>query len=534
MTAAVDVRELFRIHRTAEGDAAALQGLTLRIDEGELVAVLGPSGAGKSTLLRILAALERPSAGSARVLGVEVGTLRSRGAATFRARRLGMVDQHYGRALSPDLTCAEIVEQGLALLGAEPAARRLRAAELLERVGLPDVASALPGDLSGGEQQRVAVCAAVAHRPKLLLADEPGGELDAVSAHSVYALIADLAREEGTTVLMVSHDPATSAVVDRSVQIRDGRLSDERLRDGGAAIVVGRGGWLRVPEELLRASGIGERAQAEIQDGGVMLRPSGELFKQVPGTVLNNRETSHMAIEQPPAAELSAVEKVYGSGRRRRVVLRGLDARFERERLTVVTGRSGVGKSTVLRLLGGLEPADAGTVTVLGTQLGGLGRAGLAELRRRHIAIVGQEPDLVGFLGAAENISLGLSLRGIPPGEAAERAALWLGRLGLEPRAGQRVSRLSAGERQRVALARALAAETELVLVDEPTSRLDQANAALVGRLLADACRLHGATIVCSTHEPLLIEAADAELPLEGAGAPLPVPQAFGGGGVGE
>ena len=210
MKAAVDVRELFRIHRTAEGDAAALQGLTLRIEPGELVAVLGPSGAGKSTLLRILAALERPSAGSAMVLGREVSGLRGRRATEFRSRLLGIVDQHYGRALTPDISCGRIVAQSLALNGVDRRTCAVRADELLERVGLEGVAAARPVELSGGEQQRVAVCAAVAHRPSLLLADEPGGELDASSAHAVYALIAELAREHGTTVVIVSHDPATA------------------------------------------------------------------------------------------------------------------------------------------------------------------------------------------------------------------------------------------------------------------------------------------------------------------------------------
>jgi ABC-type lipoprotein export system ATPase subunit len=513
MTAAVDVRELFRIHRTAEGDAAALQGLTLRIEPGELVAVLGPSGAGKSTLLRILAALERPSAGSAMVLGHEVSGLRGRRATEFRSRLLGIVDQHYGRALTPDLSCGRIVAQSLALNGADRRTCAARAEELLERVGLAGVAAARPAELSGGEQQRVAVCAAVAHQPPLLLADEPGGELDASSAHAVYGLIAELAREHGTTVVMVSHDPATAGVADRSVQIRDGRLSDETLRHGSAAIVVGRGGWLRVPEQLLRDAGIGGRAEAELSEEGVLLRPSGGLVESAAAPVDDQR--SGRDAPSGTAAELIGVHKAYGDGRRVRTVLDGLSQCFAAGCLTVVTGRSGSGKSTVLRLLAGLEPVDEGRVVVLGEELGGRSRADLAAFRREHVAVVAQEPDLIGFLGATENITLSLSLRGVAHDEAALRAARWLSRLDLEHRADQRVERLSAGERQRVAIARALAAETELVLVDEPTSRLDQVNAALVGRLLADACRLHGATIVCSTHEPLVAESADDEVALE-------------------
>ena len=518
MTAAVDVRELFRIHRTAEGDAAALQGLTLRIEPGEVVAVLGPSGAGKSTLLRILAALEPPSAGSVQVLGRPLASLGGRRAAGFRAAALGIVDQHYGRALPPDLACREIVGQGLALLGEPPEQRHRRADELLDRVAIAELAGSRPGQLSGGEQQRVAVCAAVAHRPALLLADEPGGELDAESARAVYNLIAELARDAGTTVLLVSHDPASARIADRSVQIRDGRLSDETVREGGAAIVVGRGGWLRVPEELLRGAGIGERASAEAGDGGVVLRPSGGLVEQQAEDGERPRGPQ-VCDDAAPVALLAGVRKGYRQGHGRRQVLDGLDFAFAAGRLTVVTGRSGSGKSTVLRMLAGLEPADEGEVVVLGEPLAGRSRAQLAELRRRRVAVVSQEPDLVGFLGAAENVALSLTLRGAGRDQADQAAALWLGRVGLEHRAGQHVERLSAGERQRVAIARALAAEPELMLVDEPTSRLDQANAALVGRLLADAARLHGVSIICSTHEPLVIDLADARLSLEPAAA---------------
>jgi ABC-type lipoprotein export system ATPase subunit len=180
----------------------------------------------------------------------------------------------------------------------------------------------------------------------------------------------------------------------------------------------------------------------------------------------------------------------------------------------VVTGRSGSGKSTLLRLLAGLDAADGGEVLVAGEPLTGHDRTELARLRRERIGVVGQELGLVPFLSAAENVVLGLELRGLEAGQAAERAEAWLTRLGLDQRLDQRVIRLSAGERQRVALARALAAQPALILVDEPTSRLDEANAELVAQLLADVAHEQTAAIVCATHEPRLRAAADDELAL--------------------
>ena len=272
--AAIDLRDVFRIYQTGEGDAAALQGLTLRVEPGEHVAVLGPSGSGKSTLLRILAALEAPSAGSARVLGRDIGRLSGRQAAELRASELGLVDQHYDRALPPDLPALETIALQLALRGAPRAERERRARELLERVGLASAAEARPGELSGGEQQRVALCAAIAHRPRLLLADEPAGELDEASVVVIYDLIGELARETGTTVVLVSHDAAAASRADRALRIRDGRLSGERApRLGGdEAMVVGYGGWVRLPDELLRDAGITSHARASLGPQGIVVR----------------------------------------------------------------------------------------------------------------------------------------------------------------------------------------------------------------------------------------------------------------------
>jgi ABC-type lipoprotein export system ATPase subunit len=225
----VEVRDLFRVYPSAEGGVAALQGLTLTVEAGELCVVLGPSGSGKSTLLRIVAGFDRPSAGSVRVAGVDVPSLGPWQAGRFRSRSIGYADQHYWRALAGELTARELVGVQLGLAGVAAGAREARADELLERVGLGDRRGAQPRELSGGEQQRVALCAALAARPALLIADEPTGELDRATAHEVLELIAELVRAEGATALVVSHDPASADRADRVVHVRDGRVSDERL-----------------------------------------------------------------------------------------------------------------------------------------------------------------------------------------------------------------------------------------------------------------------------------------------------------------
>lgn len=510
---AIELRDVFRVYSTPEGDAAALQGLSARVEPGEIVAVLGPSGSGKTTLLRILAALEPPSAGHVRVLGLDIPRLPAGRRAAYRATLVGYADQHYGRALAGELSARESVALQAALAGAPRREALARADALLERVGLLARREARPAELSGGEQQRIAVCAALAHRPRLLLADEPTGELDAANAALVFALVRDLAREAGSTAVVVSHDPAAAAIADRALHVRDGRVSAESTLvaggDGGA-IVVGRGGWLRLPEELLRRAGIGTRARARLVDGGVLVE------RGVDETVV---ETAPVAVSAAtPGAAVAfvrGVRRTYGRGAGATTALDGLSAEFRAGALTTVTGPSGSGKTTLLRLLAGLDLPTRGSVAVLGNELPALDRAARARFRRSHVALVDQQVSLVPFLSARENVELALALRG-RAGDAASPVEA-LAAVGLEERAEQRVARLSTGERARVALARALACRPALLLADEPTSRLDAANALAVAALLARLAREHGAAVVCATHDPLLIEQADVELSLRGA-----------------
>jgi ABC-type lipoprotein export system ATPase subunit len=514
MTNAVEIRDLFRIYPGPEGGVVALQGLTLDVREGEVCVVLGPSGSGKTTLLRLLAGLDRPSAGSVRTLGTDLARLSRRGLGRYRSELLGYADQHYWRALGAELEAHELVSLQLSFAGVSRRARTARADELLERIGLGDRRTAHPRELSGGEQQRIAVCAALAHRPRLFLADEPTGELDAANARAVYELIGELSREGGSTTVLVSHDPESASIADRIVRVRDGRVSEEAALAAGRdeEIVVGRGGWLRLSEELLRRTGIHTRAAAGLDERGILL-------SSVPGDVApaaeEREEPMSPAGPGEAVAELREVAKTYGYGATATRALAGLTASFAEGRLTVVTGPSGSGKTTLLHLLAGLDLPTNGVASVRGADLAQLDRNARAVFRGRHVALVGQAPGLVPFLSARENIEVALAIREVEEGDARRRALEALAAVGLAAESDRRVADLSSGQLERVAIARAVAARPKLMLADEPTSRLDQANALAVARLLLRLARETGAAVVCATHDPLLVEQADDRIDLE-------------------
>jgi putative ABC transport system ATP-binding protein len=225
-------------------------------------------------------------------------------------------------------------------------------------------------------------------------------------------------------------------------------------------------------------------------------------------------ETEPGAPEQPARAASRIVAKATGLAHRHggTTVFADLQLELHSGRLHAVTGPSGSGKTTLLHLLAGLELPAAGTIVVDGTELTALDRAGRAAVRRDRIAYVGQQAGLVPHLSALENVELVLSLRGLEGGRLTALGALES--VGLGERATQRVNRLSQGERARVAIARAIASSPTLLLADEPTSRLDGANAIAVAILLARLARDSGAAVVCATHDPLVIEQADSRIPL--------------------
>jgi putative ABC transport system ATP-binding protein len=218
----VETRDLVREYAVGGGVIRAVDGINLAVEPGQLVAVRGRSGSGKTTLLSLIGALDRPTSGAAYVAGLPVSEMPEKELVGFRRRTIGFIFQSFG--LLPILSAAENVEIPLRLVAEEPRKRDSRVKELLEMVGLADRAGHRPFELSGGEQQRVAIARALANRPRLLLADEPTGQLDSHTGHDVMALIRAIVQREGTTAVVATHDPALIDLADRVVELKDGRV----------------------------------------------------------------------------------------------------------------------------------------------------------------------------------------------------------------------------------------------------------------------------------------------------------------------
>lgn len=270
--AVVTFDNVVHVYGSPGHEVTALRGVDLRVDEGEMVALLGPSGAGKSTLLWLCAGLQKPTAGRVEVCGRQLTKLTPSMSAEMRLRDVGVVLQNPSRNLLPYETAL-----GNVLFPQRPTRRtakvkRRRAADLLEAVGLSTVAHRIAGRLSGGEQQRLAVATALANGPKLLLADEPTSQLDHKSADAVIELIRAANADLGTTVVAVTHDPAVGEALGRTITIRDGRVGSEG-HQGEDYLVVGRDGSIQLPQELLETVlPPGSLAQALPTETGVELR----------------------------------------------------------------------------------------------------------------------------------------------------------------------------------------------------------------------------------------------------------------------
>lgn len=288
----VQADNLVKIYKSSDVEVMALQGLDLTVKRGELMGIVGASGSGKSTLLNMLGGLDKPSAGSLFIDGKDMLKFSEEDLIEYKRKTVGFVWQNNARNLIPYLTAQQNVEMPLLLSGFSN--RQQRAAELLEMVGLPHRKNSRLDQMSGGEQQRVAIAIALSNNPKLLLADEPTGSVDTATSNLILDVFRNLNKVMGVTIIIVTHDTKLSSQIDRVVAIRDGKTSTEMVRKASQLLsfgelseaqqaemqheelsVLDRAGRLQIPKEYLAELGLkgGDKVRVELEENKISIYP---------------------------------------------------------------------------------------------------------------------------------------------------------------------------------------------------------------------------------------------------------------------
>lgn len=524
----VNCDNLVKIYKVADLEVVALQGLDLTVSAGDILALVGPSGAGKSTLLNVIGALDAPSAGKVNVAGYDLLAMKDRLRVKYKREMVGFVWQQPARNLLPYLTAKENIELPILLNGSNGKDRSKRAMKLLEVVGLADRANFRPNRLSGGQQQRVAIAVALANNPPLLLGDEMTGQIDSQSASEVFATLRKVNETFNTTIILVTHDPLVSSLVDRVIAIRDGRTSTEirRSRDVVSGdddeeewVILDQTGRLQLPKPYVETLDLRERVKVRLEDDHVTIWPQHKVKEFIR---LGTPEVAHFipqykinTSENGNALKIQNLSRVFELGSEDVYALKDITFNIPAGKLALIRGRSGSGKTTLLNLIAGLDKPTQGDIAVGGQSVVGMSEREVIQYRRSQISFIFQTFGLLPYLTVEENVEVPLRLVNTPRRERQERVAEVLELVALDHRAKHRTYELSGGEQQRVAISRALVNRPSILLADEPTGQLDSNTGATIIRLLHEVADQFGVTVIVASHDPNVIQFADMIIELQ-------------------
>ncbi len=444
MEVLIEAKGLSKIYRRGRENIQALEGIDLSIIKGEFVAIVGPSGSGKTTLLNLLGCLDSASLGSLRINDIEITGLKESNLVKLRREYMGFVFQQF--FLLPTLTVRENIE--LPLLFSKKKIDNSRIESILKKIGLKERVHHLPSQLSGGEMQRVAIGRALINEPRIIFADEPTGNLDFATGKKIFHLFHELSRQEGITVVLVTHNLKLADMTNRVIRLVDGRISHDHQQDKA-----------RNPPNFL---------------------------PETWGTI-----------------KTEGLEKSYRWKKSAIKIISDVSFAIKPGESLLIEGASGSGKTTLLNLIGTLTRPSRGKIRIDGTDISHLPDHFLTPLRRDKIGFIFQQFNLLSGFTVAQNVMIPLIPLGLREKERKKRVFEILEKLGLEEKIDLMVNEISGGEQQRVAIARALINHPEIILADEPTSNLDRKNALVVLEILREL-KEAGKTIVIASHDPLV------------------------------
>ena len=452
----ITIRDLFYLYHNGNETLVALRGLHLDVASGECLVIKGPNGSGKSTLVKLLTGFLTPSSG-----GIEIGDqdLTEIDPLTLRREYVASIDQR-GNLLS-GMNVLENIALAITLSGSSYAESKRKALTLLATHGIEEIAPRYSDQLSAGERQICSLLAAIATNPKVLIADEPSGELDNEAAESVYQILKSASGD--TTVILVTHDSRAENIADRVIRMREGRVSEEWIPGSEESSVVDPMGWMRLPEK--------EREK-------LIKKPRAKVKGKRRGPFLLRAEGISLSYGAEPIFKEVNVDGKAGE-------------------VIALSASSGRGKSSLLRILGGIQDPSAGSVQIDQLRLSELDREARAVLREKKIDFLSQGD------GAFHNLSLADHL-----GELKESLNQQF-----EARMKSSLSHFSGGERARIELLKLLAQKKPILILDEPTSQLDEKRSAEMIDLIVE-CAKNGVLVIASTRDETLLERADQVLTL--------------------
>ena len=487
----IQLRDVVKAYETGEGLFFALKDVSIDVQPGEFLGITGKSGAGKTTLLNMISGVSNLTSGEVLFHGNGNGASTAETAlhklnedklALWRGQNVGIVYQSF--ELMPTLNLVENVMMPPDFLGTyRSRVSKTRALELLEMVEIEEHAYKIPAHISGGQKQRVAIARAMINDPAIIIADEPTGNLDTVTAETIFQIFEKLV-DQGKTIIMVTHDESLASRFSRRLHIVDGVVGDPP-KNGSVEFVQAA---------MVEKTVVGGQAQVTMDSD----EPCGEMEPERTGTHQDH-----------PAIVLRDVHKVYENAAGKFVALKGIDLQLNYGQFISIVGKSGCGKSTLLNMVTGIDHPTAGEVIIGNQHIYKMNKSERALWRGKNMGVVFQFFQLLPTLTLLENTMLPMDYtKTYPFNERPDQAMELLKMVGLEEQAHQLPAAVSSGQQQSAAIARAMATDPTIILADEPTGNLDSRSADNVLNIFEDLAS-QGKTVLIVTHDPSITQRTD-------------------------